>query len=231
MARVSRNSLTKLQIVQVACKQFLEQGYSSTSVKAICSELEMSPGNLTFYYPTKEHLLAVLVDLLCRYQWKLMEEEANDGINSIMAICLELMAMTVICREDEVMRDFYFSTYTSKLSLAVIRRNDTKRAREVFGQFRPDWDEEHFAEAELLVSGIEYATLTEEESKVSPEMRVAGALRVILGIYGVPQEMQERKIARVMAMDHRAVARRIHNDFKAYVAQVNEQALLDLLRV
>lgn len=230
MARISRGELTRLQIIKVACDLFLEKGYTNTSASMICKELGISPGNLTFYFPTKEHLLEVLVDLLGRYQWKLMEEEADDGINSIMAICLELMAMTVICREDEVLRDFYFSTYTSKLSLAVIRRNDTKRAREVFGQFRPDWDDEHFAEAELLVSGIEYATLT-EDSEVSPELRVSSALRVILGIYGVPQEVQERKIARVLAMDHRAVARRIHNDFKAYVAEVNEQALLDLLRV
>ena len=231
MARIRRGELTRLQIIKVACDLFLEKGYSNTSASTICKELGISPGNLTFYFPTKEHLLEVLVDLLGRYQWKLMEEEADDGINSIMAICLELMAMTVICREDEVMRDFYFSTYTSKMSLAVIRRNDTARARQVFGQFRPDWDEKHFAEAELLVSGIEYATLTEEESAVSPEMRVSGALRVILGIYGVPREVQERKIARVLAMDLPAVARRVHDGLKTYVAEVNDQALLELLKV
>ena len=230
MARVSRNSLTKLQIVQVACKLFLEQGYSSTSVKAICSELEMSPGNLTFYYPTKEHLLAELIDLLCRFQWKMMEREADDGYSSVMAICLELMAMAAVCEEDSAAKDMYFSAYTSPLCLSIIRRNDTDRAKEVFAAYRPEWKDEQFAEAELLVSGIEYATLTATDGTVSLETRIAGALNQILSIYGVPAEVREMKIARVLKMDYRTISRRILAEFKGYVYEANEQALIDLLK-
>ena len=54
----------------MASRQFLEKGYSATTVAAISKELAMSPGNLTFHFPTKEHLLAELVDLLCSFQWK-----------------------------------------------------------------------------------------------------------------------------------------------------------------
>ena len=36
----------------------------------VAKALNMSPGNLTFHYPTKEHLLAVLTDMLCHFQWK-----------------------------------------------------------------------------------------------------------------------------------------------------------------
>ena len=52
MARINRSALTKLEIVRVASRLFLEQGYSATSAKAVCKELDMSPGNLTFYFPT-----------------------------------------------------------------------------------------------------------------------------------------------------------------------------------
>ena len=74
MARIDKGALTKVEIVTEATKQFLDKGYSNTTVSAIAKSLGMSQGNLTFHYPTKEHLLAELVDLLCDFQWKMMEK-------------------------------------------------------------------------------------------------------------------------------------------------------------
>ena len=59
MARIGESDFTRLEIIQVATRMFLEKGYTNTTTKAISDELEMSKGNLTFRYPTKEHLLAV----------------------------------------------------------------------------------------------------------------------------------------------------------------------------
>ena len=100
MARIDKRAITRLEIVQEASKQFLEKGYTATTISAISKALEMSPGNLTFHYPTKEHLLAALVDLLCNFQWKMMEKEANEGSSSVMAICLELTTIASICEQD-----------------------------------------------------------------------------------------------------------------------------------
>lgn len=74
MAR-RRVNATKHEIVRVASKLFLETGYSATSPKLVCEELD------------------------------------------------------------------------------IIRKNDAERSKEVF----KDWTDENFAEAEVLVSGIEYA--------------------------------------------------------------------------
>ena len=101
MARIDKGALTKLEIITEATKQFLEKGYTNTSANAVAKALGMSQGNLTFHYPTKEHLLAILVDMLCDYQWKRMEQEANDGISSVMAICLELTSMASACEHDD----------------------------------------------------------------------------------------------------------------------------------
>ena len=54
MARIDKGALTKIEIVTEATKQFLEKGYSNTTVSAIAKELEMSQGNLTFHFSTKE---------------------------------------------------------------------------------------------------------------------------------------------------------------------------------
>lgn len=230
MARINKSALIRLEIVQEASKQFLEKSYTRTTVSAIGKELGMSSGNLTFYFPTKEHLLAQLVDLLCRFQWKRMEEEADEGLSSIMAICLELTSMASACEADPVIKDFFLSAYSSPMCLDIIRRNDTDRAKRVFADYRPEWTDAQFAEAEILCSGIEYATLMTAGDPVTLENRISSALHSILGIYGIPEETRNQKIQRVFAMDHRNLGKRVLKEFKEYVAEANEQALIDLLK-
>lgn len=230
MARINKSALTKLEIIQAASRHFLENGYTTTSAKTICNDLDMSTGNLTFYFPTKEHLLKTLVELFCEFQWKLMEEEAHEGYSSVMAVCLELAALAVMAEEDPVAKDFFLSAYSSTLALELIRKNDTDRAKAVFGQFRAEWTDMDFAEAEILVSGVEYATLMTTEDSVPLEKRIEGALHTILNIFAVPQELIQTKIHKVLNMDYHSIGRRVLKEFKAYVEEANEQALLDLLK-
>lgn len=230
MARIDKGALTKLEIITEATKQFLEKGYTNTSANAVAKALGMSQGNLTFHYPTKEHLLAILVGMLCEFQWKRMEQEANDGISSVLAICLELTAMASACESDETIKDFFLSAYSSPLSLDIIRKNDAKRAKEVFGSYRPDWTDEQFAEAEILVSGIEYATLMTAGDPVPLETRIAGALNNILGIYGVPEETRQIKLQKVFTMDYITLGKRVLDDFKQYVTVANDEAFQTLIK-
>lgn len=230
MARIDKGALTKVEIITEATKRFLENGYSNTTVSAIAKGLGMSQGNLTFHFPTKEHLLAILVDMLCDFQWKRMEKEADDGVSSIMAICLELTSMASACECDETIKDFFLSAYTSPLCLDIIRKNDTKRAKEVFGTYCSDWTDEQFAEAEILISGIEHATLMVAGNPVPLEKRIEGALDSILGIYGIPEETRKIKLQKVFAMDYMSLGKRVLTDFKEYVVQANDQAFYELVK-
>ena len=229
MARVNRSELTKLKIIRYATKKMLETGYTNTQVRAIAKELNISPGNLTFHYRTKEDMLAELVELLCDFQWKMMEE-AKEGYSSTMAVCLELAAMASICEEDEVARDFYLSAYTSPKCLAIIRKNDTARAKGVFKEYCLDWTDENFEEAEILAAGIEYSTLNTSGVTVALETRIAGAMNNILSIFNVPEEIRKMNIDRVLSKDFRELGRRVLNEFKQYVEDTNEQALMELLK-
>lgn len=220
---------TKLDIIQCASKLFLEQGYSNTSPRIVCDLLDISTGNLTYYFPTKEHLLAEVVKMLCDFQWHMMEEEAKEDIGSVMAICLELTAMASMCEQDEIAKDFFLATYTSPLCLQIIRDNDTKRAQRVFRSYCPDWTEEQFREAEIIVSGIEYATLMTTGDEVPLATRIKGALENILTVYDVPAEVRKTKISRVLAMDYRNIGDRILREFREYVEQMNEKALEELI--
>ena len=224
MAHRRKNNTTKLEIIQVASRLFLQRGYSKTTIKAIADELDISTGHLMFYFPTKEHLLAVLVHTLCDFQWKMMQALVEEGKSSLMALCLELTTMAAMCDESEIAKEFYLSAYTSPLTLDIIRKNDIARAKDLFAEYCPDWDDYRFAEAETLVSGIEYATLMTTGDPVPVDLRIAGALNTIMMIYQVPIETRRIKINKVLAMDYRQFSRRVLTEFCRYVEEENEQA-------
>lgn len=230
MIRVDRAELTRNEIVRVAANRFLNDGYTKTTVASLAKALNMSTGNMTFHFPTKEHMLAELVSILCRYQRKLMEEEAKDGYSSVTAICLELLTIASACDQEEVAKDFFLSSYRSEICMDLIRRSDKERAKEAFREFCSDWTEEQFTQAAVLVSGIEYATLLVTTEAAGLELRVEGALRAILTIYNVPKKLQDEKIKKVLSMDYRALGIDTLRRFREFVDQTTEQALLDLLK-
>lgn len=229
MAR-RRVNTTKYEIIRYATKLFLEKGYSVTTPKLICDGLDISTGNLTYYFPTKEHLLAVLVDMLCSFQGKTIHDMVEeDGVTSLLAVCLELATMTVMSEESEIARDLFLSAYTSPMCLEIIRRNDTKRSMQIYRQFCPDWSEQQYAEAEILVSGIEYATLMNTNDPVSMALRITGALNNIMRIFNVPEETRKQKIDKVLALDYRALGRRALDQFRQFVDQTNAHTFEMLL--
>lgn len=229
MIRVDRAELTRHEIIRAAANRFLNDGYTKTTVASMAKTLKMSTGNMTFHFPTKDHMLAELVDMLGKYQWKVMEDEARDGYSSVMAICLELLTIASACEQDEVAKDFFLSAYRSEVCMDLIRRNDKERAKQVFKDYCPDWTDEYFEEAETLVSGIEYATLLTTSDSAPVEVRVGGALRTILSIYNVPKEVRDEKIKKALSMDYQALALDTLKQFRKYVDKATEQALHNLL--
>lgn len=229
MARIDKSKLTKLEIVRVASRKFLEKGYSNTTIKSISDELEMSTGNLTFHFPTKEHLLAELVEMLRSFQWRLIEREADEGVSSLLSICIELMTVASACEESEIAKDFFLSTYSSPICLGYIRKSAVERAKIIFADFCEGWTDEQYIEAEILISGINYATLMTTENSVSLETRIKGALNYIMMIYNVPEKLRNEKIEKVLSIDCRQLGRRVFEEFVKYVDECAEKALEDIL--
>ena len=93
----SKNRPTRELIMQKGMQLFLEKGYTATHCSHISKALGISPGNLTFYFPTKEHLLAELTSQLCAFQWKVMEEANNDGKSPLFSYCMEIATMSAMC--------------------------------------------------------------------------------------------------------------------------------------
>ena len=217
---------TRLEIIKLAAHLFIEEGYTETTFARIARELDLSTGNITFYFPNKEHLLAVLARELFDYQAWLMEYETKEeGASSLLSYCLELTSIAAACEGDEVAKDFFASSYKSAMILDLIRENDTEKTKRVFSEFRPEWNDEEWRATENIVSGIEYATVMTKEETTPLDKQIEKALDSILMLYGVPEYLRNQKIKKVLAMDYRDIGQRILKGFKEYIDKVNEENL------
>ena len=220
----------KAAIVKAASELFFENGFSKTTSIELCRKIDIGTGNLTFYFPTKEHILAVLVQMMIDYQWKEMENAADEGKSSLLAYCLELSTLVAIAEEYPEMNDFLAAAYTHPMTLDLIRANDVEKVKTVFGEYTQGWDDERFTEIEAIISGIEYATIMKTEHSASVERRLEGALGSIMLLLGVPEDIREKKIKKVLAMDYLSIGRKVYTDFKQYVTETNEHALDEILQ-
>lgn len=221
MAKKLKKESTKDKIIRVSTRMFLENGYAATTVQMVCSELEISKGNFTFYFPTKEHVLVELVELLCEFQEKLIDYEADKGVGSVLSICIELMTVAAACEENEVARDFFVSAFQSSMCLDYLRENHVNRAKKLLADYCKNWTHEQFVEAEILIQGIDYATII--SSGVLPlDSRISAALNQILGIYNIPNEIRKEKIDKVLAMDCRGLGKRVLAEFTEFVEKESD---------
>ena len=230
MERNRKPTPTKAVIIKVASELFFENGFSKTTSTEVCKNANISAGNLTFYFPTKEHILAVLVKMMIDFQWQEMERAADEGKSSLLAYCLELTTMVAVSEEVPQMQDLFVAAYAHPMTLDLIRANDAEKIKQVFAEYTRDWDEEKIAEAEAIVSGIEYAALIHTEHSASVAHRIEGALNTIMMMFGVPEELREAKVKKVLAMDYRAIGKRVYGEFKQYVTETNEHALDEVLK-
>lgn len=216
---------TKYEIIKVASDFFWDVGYSNTSPKMIAQKLGLSTGNITYYFPTKEHLLSVIVEMLCDFQWKMLEDEIKQGFGSAASICLETMTVAVACDESEVARDFFIATFQSELCRNYLRDNHVERAKRIFASECSGWTEEQLHEAELLIMGLQYAAIIPTDADIPLKTRISGALNQILSIYNVNKETRQNEIEKILSLNCRDISKRVLQGFESFVERINEQTL------
>lgn len=221
MARKKVVNETKNAIIRVAIEMFLERGFTNTSVRAIAAELGISTGNITFYFPSKEHLLMVLVEMLCDSQWSMLEQQADEEETALMAFCMETMTVAAACEQNEIARDLFLSVFRSELCRNLLRENHVARAERIFSEYCEDWTHQQFRIAEILVMGIQHAVIIPTDVEIPLSERIAAALNQILSIYGVPENNRAEKIRRILALDYNDIRQRVREGSLRYVDQLN----------
>lgn len=224
-----KNTKTKYDIIRVASEYFLEKGYSLTSPNMIAKELNISTGNVTYYFPTKEHALLSVVEMLLDYHWRIFTKEIDNGIDTLSAACLELVTIIASCQQNPVAKDLFISICESEMCRIYVRNHRIERSRRIVKERGSNWNEEQITLAEIMIRGIFYSMITTDDSVVPLETRVTGALRLILSIYDVDKETRERIIENVLQTDYRKLGKRVVDGFINFVKVTNEKTMEDFL--
>lgn len=227
MARTVGSSTTKQEILQVASKMFMELGYSNTYPRLIAEALGIRVSNITYYFPTKEHLLLAVVEMLCDFQYQMLEAEANTDYSTVGAICLETMTVAVACDESEIARDLFINAFQGELCRNYLRHNHVERAKRILVKECVGRTDEEFHQAELLVMGLQYAAIIPTDANIPLKTRLAGALNQILSIYNVEEETRQKEIEAVLSKDCRGISKRVLSAFTEYIEKTSHDALVE----
>lgn len=232
MARISKSELTKAEIVQVSCGVFFKNGYSNTCHRELSQALDMSAGNITYYYPTKDHLLAAVTERLCEFRTAQFDKRVADGMAPIEAVCLELAYALAISEENDIARDMYHSMYKSALCWDMLCQYGIERAKRVFAEYCPGLTDEQHAVAASQVVGISFScSATNRDEALTLESRIRTLLRGVHLIYNISAKEIQKITDRLLSADYLSRSREEYEAFKSYVTDSNEQRLYDLLRI
>lgn len=83
------------EILEAARNTLIEYGYSGFTMRKIAEKADMAPGNITYYYKTKEDILHDLLDwVTVTYEssWdRILKDESKSDEEKLFVICENLM--------------------------------------------------------------------------------------------------------------------------------------------
>ena len=194
----------------------------------IAKKMNMSTGNITHYFPSKEHLLCTIVEMLCEFQWRMFEDSTEKGFGSIGSICMEMMMVATGCEQSEIARDFFSAVFESEMCRNYLRANHVKRYKQIFAKECEGWTDQDFNQAELMAMGLQYSTVAASDADVPLKDKISSALDKVLYIYQVDEETRKREIDKVMHLDYQSMSKQVIDSFIAFVNKTSNDALNEM---
>lgn len=211
--------------MQVAMKMFLEKGFTNTSAKAISNELNISTGNLTFYYPTKEHILLELTKDITEFHTKCINKVSKEH-DDLFSYCWEISSQIMLCEENEQAKDLYLAIYSYPMTLYYVKDWTAEKNKKILGERLSDWTLERFRRVENVTCCIERSALTEpctENYTIEDKIRLI--LTCLLKIYDISFEEREKVINEILKTDYHKMGHDLLKQLTKYVEKQNKQAL------
>lgn len=200
------NNATQQAIIDVAMKKFLIYGFRKTSAKMICNELGISPGNLTFWYPTKADILLEFAKRIMSYHTKFILYNKDNGKDDLFTYCIEIIVQIALCEERENIRDIYYSMYSEPLTLSYLKDWTAEKNLNVLGSYLPEWDLKRFRRAANVTCCIERSALAEPcTDEYTLEDKIWLTLTCLLKIYDFGKEEREKVISEILATDYQKI--------------------------
>lgn len=213
------NNSTQQAIINTATRQFLVNGFRNTSAKMICRELGISPGNLTFWYPTKADILLEFTKKIMSYHERFIEYNKNKGEENIYTYCLEIVVQIALCEERENIRDIYYSMYSEPCTMAYLKDWTAQKNLNILGSYLQDWDLKRFRRAANVTCCIERSALAEPCTEdYTLDDKILLTLTCLLKIYDFEKSERERIINKILATDYHKIKTEMLKELDKYIS-------------
>ncbi len=200
------NNATQQAIVNSAIRNFLINGFHHTSAKMICEEVGISPGNLTFWFPTKVDILLEFTKKIMSYHTKFIEYNKSKKEENLYTYCLEIVVQIALCEEKENIRDIYYSMYSEPLTMAYLKDWTAGKNFDILGSYLPGWDLKHFRRVANVTCCIERSALAEPcTADYTLEDKIHLTLTCLLKIYDFDKEQREKIISEILSTDYQKI--------------------------
>ncbi|MCD7844681.1 MAG: TetR/AcrR family transcriptional regulator [Oscillospiraceae bacterium] len=200
------------RILFVAAKDFLDRGYTNTTIREIAAECGLSSGSVTNIFGSKEDILCGLVELVIQRQFDVTDllmknapAEARD--DKILYYAAETVLQLHITELNENLRELYCMAYSQRKTSALLQESIAGRMEGVFKEHLPNLETKDFYKLEIASGGIMRGFMVVPCSMwFTMEEKVEAFLETALCIYRVPEEKIQQAVAFAKSVDFRRVA-------------------------
>jgi len=196
------------KLLYVAAKQFLQKGYTMTSLKDIAAEAGTNTGVLMRTFGSKENILAALVKYVLNEQFyqtsNLLKGKIDD---KILFYAAETTLQLHIVESDENIREMYGAAYSLPSTTQIIQQTITGKLESIFSEHLPHLETKDFYELEIASGGIMRGFMTIPcDMYFTMDRKIKRFLETTFLVYRVSDEKIKEAIDFVSQFDFKQIA-------------------------
>jgi len=221
------HDLLKQRILYVAAKDFLERGYTNTTMKDIAKKSQLSIGSVTNLYGSKEDILCGLVELVIERQFEVTGQLLKGTTDDrILLYATETVLQLHIAEMNENLRELYRNAYSFSKTSELLQQKITGKLGDIFGEYLPELEAKDFYKLEIASGGIMRGFMVVPCSIwFTMEEKVEAFLETALLIYRVPEEKIREAVDFVKGLDFDSVANETIGGIVRYLEEKQKEVL------
>lgn len=207
MNRSDQSERVRRQVIDTAKRLFFENGYDQTTLRQVSTAAGVSHGSIYHHFADKEGIFLALVNEAFDEIQQITDRQFSEARDPYLRLSLKWAMLIAAASMDLRVAELLDIAYASKKISAEIVSSSTLRHRSWLGEHLPDWTENDFYAATLVLKGAMAAVVEDKLSRdlLSMEERIRSVLRVALFGFGA----DSNRIAGIL------------NDVLDYIARVD----------
>lgn len=186
MNRSDQSERVRRQVIDTAKRLFFEDGYDQTTLRQISTAAGVSHGSIYHHFADKEDIFLALVTEAFDEIQQITDRAFTEARDPYLRLSLKWAMLIMAASMDIRVAELLGIAYASKRISVEIVASSTLRHRNWFAELLPEWTENDFYAATLLLKGAMAAVVEDKLSRdlLSMEERIRSVLRMALFGFG-----------------------------------------------